>query len=143
MGPTGRASCPRRGCPRELFPYLRPVVDRESSHGGAAPVTPLPAPPSLVHRLVHGARRIDVGINPDVDERRDAGLDRLAAALERRTDLPRIAHLFAVAPEHLGELRERHVAELVADVAALGAVLGDLAVADLVHRRVVADDAEE
>src|SRR6516225_1752314 len=77
------------------------------------------APPLLVHRLGHRPRRVDVGIDPDVDERRHAGPDRLAAALERRADLPRIAHLLAVPAEHLGELRERHVAKLVADLAAL------------------------
>ena len=52
------------------------------------------------------------------------------------------APFLAVAAEHFGERTERHVAELVADVAPLFAVLGELAVANLVHVRVVADDGE-
>ena len=47
-----------------------------------------------------------------------------------------------MAAQHFREAAEGHVAQLVADVAALLAVLGDLAVADLVHRRVVADDGD-
>ncbi len=39
----------------------------------------------------------------------------------------------------LREQRELHVAELVADIATLFAVFGELAVADLIHRRIIAD----
>src|SRR5215204_4439152 len=96
--------------------------------------------PLLVHRLVHGARRERVLIDPHVDQGRLAGFAR---ALERRPDVLRLPDLFPVAAEHLGELVVADVAELVADVAALLAVLLDLAVADLVHVRVVADDPDE
>src|SRR5919106_2308072 len=99
-----------------------------------------PAGALFVHGLRLGAGRVLVGIDPDVDHRRlTAGEDLVARAPERRADLARLRHLLAVAAQHLGELAERHVAELVADVAALLAVLGELAEADLVHGRVVAD----
>ena len=45
--------------------------------------------------------------------------------------------------EHLGELVVGDVAQHVADIAPLLAVFHDLAAADLVHRRIVADDAQE
>src|SRR3546814_7285226 len=94
----------------------------------------------LVHRLVLGARRVLGRVDPDVDDRRPAGLlDRLARAPQRRGDLAGIAHGLAVVAQHVPEYLEVDVAELVADVAALLAVLDDLAAADLVHRRVVAD----
>src|SRR5215213_10076675 len=96
------------------------------------------ASPLLVHRLVHGPGRERVLIDPDVDQRR---LARLPRALERGPDVLRLAHLLAVTAEHLRELVVVHVAQLVADVAPLLAVLLDLAVADLVHVGVVADDA--
>ena len=67
---------------------------------------------------------------------------RLARALKGRADLARLVHLLAVPAQHLRELRERDVAQQVPDPAPLLAVLGDLAVADLVHRRVVADDRD-
>src|SRR3954465_371116 len=89
----------------------------------------LMTPGLLVHRLVHGPGREGVGIDPDVDQRR---LARLAGPLERRPELPGRGPLFAVAAEHLRELVVGDVAELVADVPPLGAVLLDLAVADLV-----------
>src|SRR3954454_3250869 len=94
----------------------------------------------LVHRLVHGSRRERVRVHPHVDQRR---LAALAGALDRRADLARLGDLLAVAAEHLGELAVAGVRQLVADVAAALAVLLDLAVADLVHVRVVADDADE
>src|SRR2546423_6194573 len=82
---------------------------------------------SLVHGLRHRAGRVDLGIDPDVDHRRPAGLlHRLAGALQGAGDLRRVAHFLAVAAEHLGELAVGNVAEQVADVAALGDVLGDL-----------------
>src|SRR3954466_13575678 len=102
--------------------------------------TVIEAPSLLVHRLVHGARRERVRVHPHVDQRR---LAALAGALDRRPDLARLGDLLAVAAEHLGELAVADVRELVADVAAGVAVLLDLAVADLVHVRVVADDADE
>src|SRR3954451_12300975 len=102
--------------------------------------TVIERPPLLVHRLVHGPRRERVGVHPHVDERQ---LAALAGALERRPDLLRLGDLLAVAAEHLRELAVADVRQLVADVAAVLAVLLDLAVADLVHVRVVADDADE
>src|SRR6202453_2328010 len=100
-------------------------------------------PHSLVHRLILGARRVLARINPDVDHRRTARLlYGLARALQRRRYLRRGAHLFAVAAEHFGELAERNIAEKIAHVAPLLAVFRELAVADLVHRRIVADDRE-
>src|SRR5580765_7648994 len=98
---------------------------------------------SLVNRLILGPRCVLARIDPDVDHGRAARpLYRFARTLQRRRDPCRIAHLFAIAAEHLGEFTERHVAEEIADVAALLAVLGELPVADLVHRRVVADDRD-
>src|SRR4051812_24271835 len=102
--------------------------------------TVIERPPLLVHRLVHGPRRERVRVHPHVDQRR---LATLAGALDRRSDVLRLADLLAVAAEHLGELVVLDVGELVADVAAIRAVLLDLAVADLVHVRVVADDPDE
>src|SRR5690625_249377 len=55
----------------------------------------------------------------------------------------RFALLLAASTEHLGELAEADVRERVADAAAIGAVLLLLAVPDLVHRGVVADDSDE
>src|SRR6202012_3748654 len=46
------------------------------------------------------------------------------------------------AAEHLGKLAERHISQEIADIAPLLAVLCQLAVADLVHGRVVADDGK-
>src|SRR6185503_6372392 len=89
---------------------------------------------SLVHRLVHGSGRIRVRVDPHVDER---GQPRLAGPLHGRPDLLGVPDLLAVPAEHLGELVVLHVAERVPDPAAVVAVLGLLAVADLVHRRVV------
>src|SRR3954471_20137286 len=97
-------------------------------------------PPLLVHRLVHGPRRERVRVHPHVDQRR---LAALAGALDGRPDLAGLRDLLAVAAQHLGELAVADVGQLVADVAAALAVLLDLAVADLVHVRVVADDADE
>src|SRR3954451_13571317 len=102
--------------------------------------TVIERPPLLVHRLVHGPRREGVRVHPHVDQRR---LATLAGALDRRSDVLRLADLLAVAAEHLCELVVLDVGELVADVAAIRAVLLDLAVADLVHVRVVADDPDE
>src|ERR687891_858634 len=102
-----------------------------------------PAGGSFVHGLRLGAGRVLVGIDPDVDHRRPAaGADLVARTAQRRSDLARLGDLLAVAAQHLGELAEGHVAQLVADVAALLAVFGELAVADLVHRRVVADHGD-
>src|SRR4029077_20696229 len=98
---------------------------------------------SLVHALALRPPRALPRVDPDVDHCRAArALYRLARAPQRRCDLRRIAHLFAITAEHLGEYAEGHIAEQIADVAALLAVLGELAVADLVHRRVVADDGD-
>src|SRR5919106_4966039 len=89
-----------------------------------------PARGLFVHGLRLGAGRVFVGIHPDVDHRRlAAGLDLLARTAQRRADLVRLGDLLAVAAQHLGELAERHVAQLVADVAALLAVFGELAIA--------------
>src|ERR1700728_1961572 len=97
----------------------------------------------LVHGLVLGPRRVLARVHPDVDDRRALeAMHRFARPPERRGDLRRVAHFFTVAAEHLGELAERHVAEQVADVAALLAVLGELPVADLVHGGVVADHCD-
>src|ERR1700689_4030974 len=46
------------------------------------------------------------------------------------------------AAQPLGEFAERHVAQKIPDAGALLAVLGELAIADLVHGRVVADDGD-
>src|SRR5919106_446835 len=97
-------------------------------------------PRSLVHRLVHGSRRVHLGIDPHVDER---GQTRFPRALQCGRDVGRVAHFLAVPAEHLRELVVLHVAERVTDAAAGLAVLLDLPVADLVHRRVVADDSDE
>src|SRR6516162_4133870 len=98
---------------------------------------------SLVHRLILGARCVLARVDPDVDHGRvPRALYRLARTPQRRRDLCRIAYLFAIAAEHLGEFAERHIAEEIADVTALLAVLGELPVADLVHRRVVTDDCD-
>src|SRR5581483_9548384 len=96
--------------------------------------------PSLVHRLVHRARRVNFGIDPHVDERALAGLARPA---QRRRDILRLAHLLAVSAEHFGELVEMHVAQAIGDLAALLAVFDRLPIADLIHVRVVADHADE
>src|SRR5579883_781989 len=96
--------------------------------------------PSLVHRLILGARRILARVNPDVDDRRAAvTLDGLARTPQRRGDLRRLPHFFAVAAQHLREFAERHVPQETADIAALLTVFCELAVTDLVHRGVVAD----
>src|SRR5580692_10188510 len=100
-------------------------------------------PRSLVHRLILGARRILARIDPDIDHRRTARLlNGLARPLQRRRYLRRVAHLFAVAAEHFGELAERNITEKIAHAAPLLAVFRELAVADLVHRGIVADDRE-
>src|SRR5262245_60795419 len=96
--------------------------------------------PLLVHGLVHRPRRVDLGVDPDVDQRRQAAL---AGPLECRADVGGVTDLLAVTTQHLRELAVPDVAERVADPAAVRAVLLDLAVPDLVHRRVVADDADE
>src|SRR4051794_36803379 len=53
-------------------------------------------PRSLVHRLVHGSRRVDVGIDPHIDERRQA---RFPGALQCRRDVGRVTHFLAVSAE--------------------------------------------
>src|SRR5947207_9859556 len=76
---------------------------------------------SLVHRLGFGPWRVLVRVDPDVDDGRAAVLlDGSAGASQGRPDLGRVADLLAIAAKQLPDLRERHVAELVADVAALG-----------------------
>src|SRR5579862_2409166 len=93
----------------------------------------------FVHGLIFGPGSVFARVDPDVDHGRALALrDGFTGATQRRSDLRRIAHLFAVAAEHLGELAERHIAEQVADVAALFAVFRQLAVADLIHGGVVA-----
>src|ERR1700704_193999 len=95
----------------------------------------------FVHRLVLRPRRIFARVHPDVHDRGTAQLlHRLACALERRRYLRGIAHLFAVAAQHLGKLAEGNIAQKIPDVAALLAVFRELSVADLVHGRIVADD---
>src|SRR5262249_39848615 len=81
---------------------------------------------SLVHRLVLGAGRVFVGITPNIDHRRFTGLgDLLSRLTQRWCDLRSLTHLLAPAAPHLREYREVHVAEFVADVAALGTILRD------------------
>src|SRR5256884_961367 len=97
----------------------------------------------LVHRLFLGAGRVLARIDPDVDRRGALRpRHRFAGTPERRGDRGRVAPLLAVPAEHLRELAERHIAEKVADVAALLAILRELSVTDLIHRRVVADDGD-
>src|SRR5690606_4352901 len=113
--PTARGSCRECGCLPALswLPLVGNCVSREGR--------------LFVHGLRLGAGRVLVGVDPDVDHGRLATRgDLLTRAAQCRADLGRVGHLLAVAAEHLGELAERHVAELVADVAALLAVLGDL-----------------
>src|ERR671919_330977 len=55
-------------------------------------------PRSLVHRLVHGARRVDVGIDPHIDER---GQTRFPGTLQRGRDVGGVADFLAVSAEHL------------------------------------------
>src|SRR4051794_28893397 len=147
-----RVTSPRPGC--SILMTSAPIQASSWVHTGPActcvmSMTRTPSrafatisrsPPLLVHRLVHGPRRERVGVHPHVDQRR---LGALARTLERRPDVLRLGDLLAVAAEHLGELAVADVRQLVADVAPLLAVLLDLAVADLVHVRVVADDPDE
>src|SRR3954465_8158916 len=147
-----RVTSPRPGC--SILMTSAPIHPRSCVQTGPACTcvmsttrtpsrafaTVIEAPSLLVHRLVHGARRERVRVHPHVDQRR---LAALAGALDRRADLARLGDLLAVAPGHLGDLAVADVRQLVADFAAALAVLLDLAVADLVHVRVVADDADE
>ena len=55
----------------------------------------------------------------------------------------RIADLFTVTSQHGGKLIEGHVTQFVADLATFPAIFGELAEADLVPGRVVADDADK
>src|SRR3954447_12096924 len=89
------------------------VMSRTRTPSSALPIT---WPPLFVHGLVHGPGRVDLGIDPDVDQRRQPALPR---ALERGPDVLRIADLFAVTAEHLRELVVADVAERVADPAAV------------------------
>src|SRR6202011_1212723 len=57
-------------------------------------------------------------------------------------NLRRGATPLAIAAQHFRELPERHISQEVADVAALITVLRELAVADLIHGRVVADHGD-
>src|SRR5450631_1116920 len=98
---------------------------------------------SLVHRLIFSTRGILAWIDPDIDDRAPAKLlHRFATPLQRRRDLHRISHFFPVTTEHLCELTEGHITEQIADTAALFAVFRELAVSDLIHRGVIADDRE-
>src|SRR3954453_7659136 len=147
-----RVTSPRAGC--SILMTSAPIQARSCVQTGPACTcvmsrtrtpsrafaTVIERPPLLVHRLVHGPRRERVRVHPHVDQRR---LAALAGALDRRPDLARLGGLLSVAAEHLGELAVADVRQLVADVAPRLAVLLDLAVADLVHVRVVADDADE
>src|SRR5437763_3897891 len=141
--PSQASSCVQVG------PDCTCVKSRIRTPSSALAIRVLPVSPyscrvgSLVHRLVLGAGCVLARIDPDVDHRRALRpRHRFAGALERRGDQGRVAHLLAVTAEHLRELAERHIAEEVADVAALLAVLGELSVTDLIHRRVVADDGD-
>src|SRR5581483_11401104 len=99
--------------------------------------------PSLVHGLILGSGRVFPRIYPDVDHgRATQTLHRLACPAQCRRDLCRVAHLLAIPTEHLGELAEGHIAQQIAHVAALLAILRKLSVADLVHRGVIADDRD-
>ena len=93
----------------------------------------------LIHRLRLGAGRVFVDVNPDVDDGALAAGDALAGFFQRWADLARLAHGDAPAAEAFGKLFKIDIAQLIADAAALWTVLADLAAADLVHRRVVAD----
>src|SRR5690348_9885389 len=78
---------------------------------------------SLVHGLSFGPRRVFPRVDPNIDNRRSpALLDRLARPSERRGDLGGIAHFLPITAEHLGKFAERHVAQQIADIAALLAV---------------------
>ncbi len=95
----------------------------------------------FIHRLRFGAGRVFVDVYPNIDDRALPASDTLARFFQRWANLARLAHGNAPAAEALGEFFEIDVAKLIADPAALGTVLADLAAADLVHRRVVADDS--
>src|SRR5580698_2602429 len=98
---------------------------------------------SLVHRLILGARRVLARIDPDIDHGRAAQLlHGFARAPQSGRNLPRIANLLAVPAEHLREFAERNIAQEIAHAAPLLPVFGELTVADLVHRRVVAYHGE-
>src|SRR6266576_2731198 len=94
---------------------------------------------SFVHRLRLGAWRVFIDVDPDVDDGTLAAGDPFARFFQRGTNLARLAYRDAPATEALGEFFKIHVAKLIADTAALGAVLTDLATTDLIHRRVVTD----
>src|ERR1700677_2754823 len=97
----------------------------------------------LVHRLVLGARRVLARVDPDIDHRGAAELVHgFPRPLQGRSYLRRVADFFAVSAEHLRELAERNIAQKIGYVAALLAVFGELTVADLIHRRVIADDGD-
>src|SRR6266498_4990214 len=97
---------------------------------------------SFVHRLRPGSRRVFIRVDPNIDNRALAASYAFAGLFQRRTNLTGLADGNSPAAETFGEFFEIDVAELVADAATLRTVLADLAAADLVHRRVVADDGD-
>src|SRR5690606_35652597 len=97
----------------------------------------------LIHCLVLGPRRIFARVHPDIHDRGTAGfLYCFPCSLECGLYLVRVTNLFSISAQHFSELREWNVAQQVADISALLAVLGNLPIPDLVHRRVVADDCQ-
>src|SRR5688572_8049467 len=102
-----------------------------------------PARWSLVHCLRLGAGGVFARVYPNVD---DGGTTRFvngfARSLQCRTDLCRVAHFLTAPAQHFAELAERYVAQQIPDIATLLAVFGNLAIADLVHRGVIADHGD-
>src|SRR5205085_5217578 len=139
-GPDWTCVTSRTRTPSNALSILPPLFRRKAEDGRLSSVFCLPSSVLLVHGLVHRARREGLRVHPDVDQRRLAGL---ACPLQRGSDVARIAHLFTIAAEHLREQVVLNVAQLVAGIAALPAVLLDLAVTDLVHVGIVADHADE
>src|SRR5688572_18646222 len=87
---------------------------------------------SLVHGLRLRPRCVLPRVYPNVDHGGAARfVNGLARTPQRRGNLRGIAHFLAAPAEHFTEFAERHVAQKIADIAALLAVFGNLAVADL------------
>src|SRR5277367_7183394 len=134
--PNHASSCVQVG------PDCTCVKSRMRTPSNALPMV-ISATRLLVHGLVLGTRGVLAWINPDVDDGAfTQAPDGLPCPLQSRSDLRRVAHFLAVPTQHLGELAERHISEEIADIAALLAVLRQLAVADLVHGGVVAHDRD-
>src|SRR5258706_7388433 len=93
----------------------------------------------FIHRLRFGAGRVFVDIAPDVDDGALPAGDAFAGFFQSWTNLAGLAHGDAPAAEAFGEFFAVDVAQLITHTATLRTVLADLAAADLIHRRVVAD----